>query len=269
MIYKTRQEVESIGAAGALYYDGGDHYVSRALSSFWLALDKDDLGFTPHFTTRGENFWEAWITSWMSRQIQPGMRTIDVGANHGYYAFMMQEAGAECMAIEPQQKLCDLMAESNRLNKHMRSPVEIVRAAVSDYPGEVVSLDTPTGHGMNASISSHYHPVAPYGRTDEWVETVTIDSVSPSYRKIDFIKIDVEGAEQEVWNGMHRLWERDRPVTLLEFRWDRYEDPESFAIRLLSQANVSYVDTDAQEKPIRDLSHLATKVDEDWMLVLR
>lgn len=269
MIYETRQEVERIGMAGSKFYDTGNTYVARVLSSFWLSLDKFDLGFTPHMTHKGEGFWEAWITSWMSKQVKPGMHTIDVGANHGYYAFMMQQAGAQCMAIEPQRKLCDRMYDSNDLNKHMKGYVEIVQAAVSDRHGDIVILDTPQGHGMNASISSFYHPNAPHGSSAETVKTVTLDAIVSPFSKTEFVKIDVEGAEQQVWDGMQRLWKRHRPVTLLEFRWDRYEDPEEFARRLFYDANVSYVDTDAQEKPVRNVEHLATQKNEDWMLVLR
>lgn len=269
MIYNTREEVEAIGKAGAYYKEMDDFYVARALSSFWLVLDKSDLGFTPHFTVKRENFWEAWITSWMSQQVFPGAHCMDIGANHGYYAFMMQQAGAQCMAIEPQSKLCNLMSKAVKLNSHQKNYVEVVQAAVSDYPGEIITLDVPEGHGMNASISSTYHPIAPNGNHVEEVETVTVDSVVTSFTKMDFIKIDVEGAEREVWNGMAKMWRRSRPVTLLEFRWDRYEEPVDFADQLFKEASVSYVDYDGLEKPVQGLSHLATKQNEDWMLVLR
>lgn len=269
MIYRSREEVEAIGKAGAYYKDMGSFYIARSLASFWLALDKNDLGFTPHFTVKGENYWESWITSWMSKQVRPTMHTMDVGANHGYYAFMMQQAGAQCMAIEPQSHLCELMTRAKNFNRHQRNYVEVVQAAVSDYPGEIITLDIPEGHGMNASISSHYHPLAPHGNRAEEVETVTIDSVVSSFTKIDFIKIDVEGAEQQTWAGMKNMWRRHRPVTLLEFRWDRYENPEEFAAQLFAEANVSYVDFDAHEKVVQGADHLRTKQNEDWMLVLR
>lgn len=269
MIYRTREEVEQIGRAGAYYEDAGDHYVSRALSSFWLALDKSDLGFTPHFTERRENFWEAWITSWMSQQVRPGYHCMDIGANHGYYAFMMQQSGAQCMAVEPQSHLCELMSKAVKLNAHQKNYVEVVQAAVSDSPGELITLDIPRGHGMNASISETYHPIAPNGNRFEQVETVTVDSVVTAFTKMDFIKIDVEGAERQVWDGMHKMWKRCRPVTLIEFRWDRYEDSEDFANQLFKEAEVSYVDYDGLEKPVGGLPHLATKKNEDWMLVLR
>lgn len=269
MIYHTRTEVENIGKAGAYYKEMDDYYIARSLSSYWLALDKADLGFTPHFTYKRENFWEAWITCWMSKQVFPGAHCMDIGANHGYYAFMMQQAGAQCMAVEPQSHLCELMSISAKLNKHQRNYVEIVQAAISDYPGEIVTLDVPDGHGMNASISSYYHPIAPNGNHGEQVETATVDSLVSAFTAMDFIKIDVEGAEEEVWAGMQRMWRRHRPVTLLEFRWDRYENPVEFADRLFKEASVSYVDTDAKEKPVQGLSHLATQKNADWMLVLR
>jgi len=267
MKYETREEVEAIGRAGQrITIDDGVIY-GRQLSSFWLALDPEDKGYTPHAMHDG--YWESWITSWMSRQVMPGNRAIDVGANHGYYSFMMQQAGVQTMAVEPQSYLCELLGLSKDKNTHQKNHVEIVHAAVSNYPGEIVQMNVPDGHGMNASISKTYIPNAPYGRHMEEVATATLDSLVSSFTKIDFIKIDVEGAEQAVWEGMKGLWTRHHPTTVLEFRWDRYETPEEFARMLFADAEVTYVDIDAQEKPIDSLEHLATKQNEDWMLVLR
>lgn len=63
MRYNDRTEVERIGSAGS-YYEIVDGFPkARVLSSFWLYCDPQDLGFTPHMTTKGEGYWESWITT--------------------------------------------------------------------------------------------------------------------------------------------------------------------------------------------------------------
>ncbi len=62
MRYESRKEVEAIGTAGAYFEDYGNFILARALSAFWLCLDPEDEGLTPHFTEKSEGYWESWIT---------------------------------------------------------------------------------------------------------------------------------------------------------------------------------------------------------------
>jgi len=49
------------------------------------------------------------------------------------------------------------------------------------------------------------------------VETDTLDNIIPQHIKIDFIKIDVEGAEILVLEGAKRLIKKDHPVIVFEY----------------------------------------------------
>lgn len=49
------------------------------------------------------------------------------------------------------------------------------------------------------------------------VQTDVLDDCIPSSKKIDFIKIDVEGAEMKVLNGAKRILAKDHPVIVFEF----------------------------------------------------
>jgi hypothetical protein len=61
-----------------------------------------------------------------------------------------------------------------------------------------------------------------------------MDSI-PGALDADFIKIDVEGAEERVWAGMTDILARRRSLTIfLEFNLMRYSDPEKFLREILS-----------------------------------
>ena len=57
------------------------------------------------------------------------------------------------------------------------------------------------------------------------VAQLPIDTLVADQRRIDFIKIDVEGAEEAVIAGMLATLRRDRPLLVLEFNAARARDP--------------------------------------------
>lgn len=261
MNLSSRRDVELTGLRNVEVKTVDGTRYARQLGAFWLAVDEEDHGYTKHALSDG--FWEAWITTWMAKNVKPGDKCIDVGANHGYYTFMLAALGCEVTALEPQKNLNELLKKSLAMN-NMKQSVKILKKAASDKAG-TVEMTIPNHHGMNATISKTYRPIAPDDCVTEKVSTTSLDSLRID---ADFIKIDVEGAEQEVWRGMQKLWQRKRPLTLLEFRWDRYEAPEDFAKELFSKAKVSHVGFDGREVPLVE-SDLASRQHEDWMLVLR
>jgi FkbM family methyltransferase len=118
--------------------------------------------------------------------------------------------------------------------------VRLLNAAAANRAGEM-SLFVPIGHGMDATIASNWRPAAAFGSRQESVKVIALDEELDGQTP-DFIKIDAEGAEPEVWDGMTRTWNRARPATLLEFNPARYADAAGFARRLFSEAAVSFVD---------------------------
>lgn len=269
MRYYSRKEVESIGKAGAYSYDdvidGKSIIVSRQLASYWLATLPDDKGLSVHFKEDG--FWEAWITLWISRNVSPNAVCIDAGANYGYFTFQLAAHGCEVYAIEANPALIPFLLKSVELNG-FADRVHVVNAAVSDTDGKKVRLHITESSG-NSSINTYTHTNDLILREVD-VETIALSRYS-GITPIDFIKMDIEGAEELAFDGLGRLLRMNpKCVILLELVYELYpERAKLFYNKISESCVVSYVDYDGNEQPVKDYSFIENDTEAFRMFVVR
>jgi FkbM family methyltransferase len=139
--------------------------------------------------------------------VRPGDLTIDIGANLGVYAYELARLTGRVLAFEPNPDLAKLL-------KAVRPRgAAIYQVALSDTDGEAELL-VPTGHGA--------HGIATLRRESDLGDAV--ERVSVPTRRLDtyklhgvrFIKIDVEGFEEQVLEGAAETIARDHPILLVE-----------------------------------------------------
>jgi FkbM family methyltransferase len=261
MRIENREHVETLGRFGVESFRDEHGVRAKQLNSFWLYVDEEDHGYTKHAIQDG--FWEAWITYWMDKNVPDNSCCLDIGANHGYYSMLLANKGCRVYAFEPQAKLVSLIEKSALINE---TDVTVVEAAVGKDAGRM-SMMVPIHHGMNATISNN-HSYAPdgYGTVD--VDVVALDDFDDV--PVDFIKVDAEGAEYLIWQGSKNFRKKNpNCLWLMEWRWDRFDNPEVFGQELLDEYTVTHVGYDGNESTIHSVDHLATRKHEDWMLVLR
>ncbi len=140
--------------------------------------------------------------------LRRGDSVIDVGANHGYFtllaASLVTHAG-HVYAFEPDPPVARLLLENVRING--LTNVKLHQAAASNAPGT-------TEYRMNA-------PTAPARRgggapVPTLVPVVTIDSLKDEMPRVRLVKIDVNGSEVLVLEGMKELLRYDRPFVILD-----------------------------------------------------
>jgi FkbM family methyltransferase len=128
---------------------------------------------------------------------------IDVGANVGNWTAELAETFERVVAYEPDRRALDVIPKIEN--------AEIVEAAVSDHDGEARLYLRPQA-GNNSLL--YDHPIGAGSQSPAPVESaVTVASVTLDSRHpdgADFVKIDVEGAEQDVLAGCSdvRRWAR-------------------------------------------------------------
>ncbi len=163
----------------------------------------------------------------------PGDLCFDIGANVGDRTGLFLAIPASVVAVEP-QSLCQAVLEQNYGNNPRFT---LVRAALGPEPGEGEILKTASG-SVYASMSPEWiERVRASGRfeTFSWdakerVEVTTLDAIVERHGKPAFCKIDVEGYEREVLEGL------TTPIRALsiEFAPEYLAATEDCVARLLS-----------------------------------
>ena len=246
-------------------YLGDQTVLCRVLGKYLMYADAQETGITPHLAMDG--YWESWITLALARTVRPGWHCLDIGANHGYYTLLMGDGArpdGRVVPVEPTPRLADLLRQTLDVNGF--PDTEVVAKAASDSDGQTLQLVVPARRSMNARLVD-----SPDAADDAVaVESVTIDSLTSSWSRVDLIKIDVEGAEEQVWRGMQETIVRHREVIIvLEFNVERYDDPRAFARAIQASGfPLRYIDIDAEIKPVAEDELLTRHAGEDWMLYL-
>jgi FkbM family methyltransferase len=153
--------------------------------------------------------YEATTTALVADLIAPGATVLDLGANVGWYTLLFAARvgpTGRVLAFEPAPENADLLARS--LEHNRLAQVELVRAAVSDQAGTVTLHLSRKGKGL--------HSLSAGG--DDWdqveVECLTLDERYPDL-VVDFLKIDIEGAEESAFRGMEALLARSPRLRIL------------------------------------------------------
>ncbi|WP_242529326.1 FkbM family methyltransferase [Methylacidimicrobium sp. B4] len=156
---------------------------------------------------REEEFQEA-----LSRAIQPGMSYWDIGANVGFYTLLgSQRAGprGQVIAIEPDPENVRRLRAA--VARNLLENVQVVETALSSCEGTMaLERSGPMSHlrmGQEKLTAAETILVA----------VSTMEKLAERIGAPDVVKMDVEGAEIEVFRGMGPLLRERKPLFLVEF----------------------------------------------------
>jgi FkbM family methyltransferase len=159
--------------------------------------------------------FETGEIEFVREMLKPGDIFFDVGANAGLYTVIAARKVGESghvYAFEPGERELKLLRHNIAINN--LTNVTIIESGVSDKKGKAqfgISRD-----GAMNSLRQTNHPGQ---KIEEWkaIEVTTLDDIIQELRikKVDFIKIDVEGAEKQVFSGSKKLLESEEKVIFL------------------------------------------------------
>jgi FkbM family methyltransferase len=165
-----------------------------------------------------DHIWEPHLTAIFRRFIKPGDHVIDIGANVGYFTALASQlvgASGRVTAVEPNSENCRLIlatADRNGLHNIDLLPV---------------ALDATRGW---AHFSTHIGSNGGMRRTE--IDGIIADAglIVPTFpldglvdRPVNFVKIDVEGAEYRALQGATRILDNDQPIVSSEFSVEMIE----------------------------------------------
>jgi FkbM family methyltransferase len=146
--------------------------------------------------------------------VQPTDVCWDIGANSGTYTIALSRLASRVVAFEPIPHNFQILEAVTRRGK--LANVTIERIAISDASGSA-RMSVPV-----EGFYGGYYLAALDAGGNLPVETASIDDlIARGYPEPAFIKCDVEGVEERVLKGAHRLIERRHPIWLLE----TFDDP--------------------------------------------
>jgi FkbM family methyltransferase len=181
------------------------------------------------------NEFERMETEFVKRLLRKNMTVVDAGAHHGLYTLLASKRvkwGGRVIAVEPSPRECERLEKHLRLNRC--SNTELVSCALGEDPGET---DLYLVDGFQDWCNSLRPPAVDEPLRIVRVSVRRLDDVLAELEvtKVDFIKLDVEGAELSVLYGAMKLLRREsRPAILAEVQ-DIRTQPWGYAAREVIQ----------------------------------
>lgn len=157
---------------------------------------------------------------------------IDIGANTGYYSLLAATANSSLVAhaFEPASGPFHFLKENTRING-LEERIACHKIALSNEEGEVEFFEIINPSGTLASYNlsgvgglKKTHETQEQSirkkvraeRLDVYIKQLNISS-------IDLVKIDTEGTENMVLQGMSAIIERDKPIIICETLFNKIE----------------------------------------------
>lgn len=154
--------------------------------------------------------------------VQPGACCVDVGAHLGYFTLLLARLAGEMghvFAFEAHPDNAVQVRKNIEMNG-LNARVTVEHFAVSDGMQKTLSLFSGRessdyewniiGHSLDGQTS----------QASLKVSATSLDAYFPPDRRIDIIKLDIEGAEALAISGMKRILQNSRPVLMVEFHND-------------------------------------------------
>ena len=142
------------------------------------------------------------------------MVVVDIGANVGYFTLLSAEQvgpGGTVYAFEPEPDNYALLKKNIELNSY--SNIRAIESAVSDECGSIQLFLSSMDNGSHSIYDAAARGVAGI----KTVNTTTLDAFleGKGWPKVDLVKIDVEGAENKVLDGMKLFCEKSPEFNLI------------------------------------------------------
>lgn len=181
-----------------------------AIDNFEMFVSLSDLNVgKPIYTNK---MYEPEVTKVLKSKLKKGMCFIDIGANIGYFSMLAASlTGPEghVYSFEPFEsniKLLHLNATLNKFN-------------VKIYPFALANEEKLWSYGYSGSNGNIVEIGANAASilSNKVVYSTKLDNYINEFKKVDIIKIDIEGAEYLAINGAKNLIKKYHPIIISEF----------------------------------------------------
>lgn len=166
-----------------------------------------------------EGNYEPEVCQTIIQIVQQGWVCVDLGAHVGYFTLLLAKLVGEhgrVIAFEAHPENARQLRANVRINGY-KVRVQVENKAVLDRECHYVNLF----HGrMHSSFEWNIVGNDVRGNPTQAeleVPATSVDAYFPPGSRVDFVKMDIEGAEAKALRGMRRLLQECKPLMLVEF----------------------------------------------------
>lgn len=154
--------------------------------------------------------YEPTLANFIKRTLKAGDVFVDIGANTGHFSLIAAKQGAEVISVEASPANCRLFRQNIEANA-LESRIRLVNAAAGNRNGTIELMENRFNGMWSTTVPQVFWYLRPFTRKVV-VPEITLDDLlgEENWKRIRFVKIDVEGAEPRVVRGLHRLMEYGR-----------------------------------------------------------
>jgi len=210
--------------------------ITRLFTGQLMSICPTDISLAPHIMLNG-GVWEPANTDLVHKLVRDNNVVMDVGANFGYFGIVANSFAKlqKTIFVEANPRLPEYIHKSLSFNG-LRKKTSVENVAISDEEGEIELHVFRRWTGSSSVVEKNINPNGVISVFNNEIEVVkvkaeTIDSIISrnNIEKVDFIKIDIEGAEQMAFTGMKNVIKKsDNLKILMEFTARSYDNPERF-----------------------------------------
>lgn len=176
-----------------------------------MFLDPNDsLGLSIY----GVYAWESFMTKLVKEIIKKGDIVLDLGANIGYYTLIFAKLvgnDGQVIAFEPSPDNFALLKKNIEINGYKNVILE--QKAISNKTERTrLYLSEPPRHTIHNSTIYNLHK----DHKSIKIESIRLDNYFKTYnKKVNFVKMDIEGAEYVAIQGMSNLLKENKNVKIV------------------------------------------------------
>lgn len=179
-----------------------------------------------------EGKWEAETFAIFEKYIQEDAVYFDIGSWIGPTVLYGAQLAQKCFAFEPDPAAFQALQDNLALNPEIASKVELSNLCISDRCGFL-----PFGNPVDQEGGNSCSRIAQKEETPLWeVEATTLENFFKKHavKKCNFIKMDIEGAEEWVIPHIAPLLETFKPTLYLSVHPPHFSEPKK-GLKALAQ----------------------------------
>ena len=216
----------------------------RKVYGNWMYLDLQTEGISRSLAVDGIR--EADKIEIIEQELNKDMVVLDCGSNIGFYPLLeasIVKASGKVFAFEPDPRNYDLLLKNININSY-REIVEPFYMAVSDHTGEEQLLMATESNLSKVVTESDKEFLERHSIVDSInIKSISVDDFCKDKKiELDFVRMDIEGYEVEVFRGMKKTFEASKKgfKVLLELHPNLYSENRSLASELEDLFHINF-----------------------------